>query len=446
MLAIMFIGAQAISLGLPTAIVKYFPFLSKKTKKPKGLFLNFCIPIFLAFLAFSVVYLLIENAVLNLYDESTLMSTYYYYILPLILFSALFSILKSFISAQLDTVFASFLQEVLLRLVVIADLVLFYFNFISFNEFVTIFILNYGLQLLILAVYGFQKNYLEFSFSTDVVTKPIFSKISTFSMYSFLSGLTMMIVGNIDMIMLSALKGLAETGIYAIAFYVGSVISIPRKAVSKISLPLIAQSFEKREHLKISKVYKQTSLNQFLFGFLLFIGVWANIDNLYSILPKEYADGSIVILIIGAANLIDMVTGANSEIIVSSPFYRFGLYFSFFLVGLAILLNLIFIPIYGITGAALATAGSLFIYNFSKLIYVWKKLSIQPFSWEILGILIIGIFVLLLSFMVPALDNVYIDITIRSFLMATLYSALILVLNLSEEFKEAIQGLIAKVF
>ncbi len=445
MLAVMFIGSQLISLGLSSTIVKYFPFLSKKTENPKGLFLTFCIPVLLAFFAFTTAFLLLNQPILSLYSDTVLMTRYYYYILPLILFSALFGMLKSFISAMLDTVFASFLQEVLLRIIVIADLVLFYFEVIGFSGFVIIFVLNYGFQFLVLAAYGFQRNYLQLSFSTDFITKSIIKKITTFSTYSLLGGVTMMIVGNIDMLMLSALEGLSETGIYAIAFYVGSVISIPRKAISKISLPLIAQSFEKKEHFEISKLYKQTSLNQFLFGFLLFIGVWANMENLYQMLPEEYATGSLVILIIGVANLFDMVTGANSEIIISSPFYRFGLYFSFFLVGLTITLNLLLIPIYGIVGAAFATACALFIYNLAKLIFVWNKLSIQPFSWKIMGVLLNGILVLSLSFYLPQFDNIYIDIGIRSTLITIFYSVIIWTFNLSSEFKEAVKGILTKI-
>ncbi|MAO65793.1 MAG: hypothetical protein CL666_12425 [Balneola sp.] len=446
MLAVMFIGAQTISMGLPSSIIKYFPFLSKKAQEPKGIFTLFCLPILFSFLIFSAFFIFFKDFIISYYQETPLISQYYYYILPLVLFSALYGTIKSYISALLDTVFASFSQEILLRLVVIVDLVLFYFEFISFKVFVIIFVLNHALQFLFMTIYGIKKDFLKFNLSSDILTKPIIKKVGTYSLYSFFGGLTMMIVGNIDMLMLSSYEGLSQTGIYAIAFYVGSVISIPRKSVSKISLPLIAKSFEADNMDYISKVYKQTSLNQFLVGFLLFIGVWANMDNLYSMLPQEYAAGSIVILIIGMANLFDLICGANGQILISSDYYRFDLIFALFLVVVAIITNIILIPLYGIVGAALATASSIFTYNLMKLVFVWIKFSIQPFSWRTLAMILNGVFVLLISFTIPAFENIYIDILIRSVLMTILYIAIIWVFNLSLEFKDAGKGFFNKYF
>lgn len=446
MLAVMFIGTQTISMGLPSSIIKYFPFLSKKVREPRGIFILFCLPILFSFLIFSSFFILFKDFILSFYEDAPLISQYYYYILPLILFSALYGTIKSYISAMLDTVFASFSQEILLRLVVIIDLVLFYFEIISFKTFVVIFVLNHVIQFFFMILYGIKKNFLKFTISLDILTKPIIKKVGTYSLYSFFGGLTMMIVGNIDMLMLSSYEGLSQTGIYAIAFYVGSVISIPRKSVSKISLPLIAKSFEANNMDYIKKIYKQTSLNQFLVGFLLFIGVWANIDNLYAMLPKEYAAGSLVILIIGMANLFDLICGANGQILVSSDYYRFNLIFALLLVLIAIVTNIIFIPLFGITGAALATTSSILLYNLMKLVFVWVKFSIQPFSWQTTAMIMNGSFVLLISFLLPAFENIYVDILIRSVLITILYVAIIWIFNLSLEFKEATRDIIKKLF
>jgi O-antigen/teichoic acid export membrane protein len=265
-------------------------------------------------------------------------------------------------------------------------------------------------------------------------------------MFSFLGGVTVIIVGNIDMLMISSMIGLAETGIYSIAFYVGSVIAIPSRSVSKISLPLISLEFERNNIQEIEKIYKQTSINQYLFGLLIFIGVLANIDSFYLLLPTEYSSGSLVIFVIGTANLVDMITGSCSQIVMCSPFYKFGLYFSILLVILTVVLNFMLIPLYGILGAAIATASAIFLTNTVKVLFVWLKLKIQPLDVKSIYITVIGFSILFLSYQIPSLDNFYIDVIIRSFSIASLYLLLVWFFKLSKEFDSVVKKLIGKIF
>ena len=55
-----------------------------------------------------------------------------------------------------------------------------------------------------------------------------------------------------------------------------------------------------------------------------------------------------------------------------------------------ILLNVLLIPIYGIEGAAVATAVSYFIYNVFKSYWLYKKTKIHPFNRNYIKSLVIG--------------------------------------------------------
>ena len=438
MIAIMSIGLTFISFGIPGAIIKFFPYLSKETKNPRGLFNAFLIPVLLAFIIFGTLFYFLKDFLLQFYSDTELMPQFYFYLLPLLLFATVYEIIKRYVNAHLDTVFASFTEEIFLRIFLIIFLVLYFFEVISFPVFITLFVINYGLQFVILFFYSMIKGYLDFSISTDFISKNVIKEIGVFSMYSFLGGVTVVVIGNIDMLMISSMIGLSETGIYSIAFYVGSVIAIPSRAISKISLPLISVEFERDNLQEIEKIYKQTSINQYLFGLLIFIGVIANLDNLYQLLPEEYAAGSLIIFAIGTANLVNMITGACSQILLCSPFYKFGLYFSILLVILTITLNFLLIPVYGILGAAIATATAIFLTNTIKVVFVWLKLHIQPLSINSLFITIIGFSILGVSYLLPSIENFYIDILLRSFLIASLYLGFVWIFKLSKEFNQTI--------
>lgn len=168
-------------------------------------------------------------------------------------------------------------------------------------------------------------------------------------------------------------------------------------------------------------------------GLLIFIGVVANLHNLNKILPDAYASASSVIIIIGLSKLIDMMAGVNGAIILNSKYYRFDLISMIILIIFSISLNYWLIPILNITGAAIATATSLFLYNLIKGIYVWIKFRMQPFSSKILVLIGFSSIVLWASLQTSHLDNTYLDILLRSAAITLVYSAGVLSLNISEE-------------
>ncbi|MEP1151493.1 MAG: polysaccharide biosynthesis C-terminal domain-containing protein [Balneola sp.] len=445
LIAIMVIVVQLVSLGLPNSIIKFFPFLSEKTRHSQGLYWLFLIPPTFALIIFSIIYVFLDDFILDIYKDSTLIAEYYYYVIPMVAFSTIFGLLNSFIKASFNTVFASFLQDILLRVVVIVALILFYFEFISFDQFLILFVGNYLLQYLILLFYSIRKGLITFNPQPSTFDYQTRKRIQNYSFYSFFSGFTMILIGNIDLLMVDIFKGLEETGIYAIALYVGAVITIPKKSIAKILFPIISLSFQKNDQENIQAVYKQSSLNMILFGLLIYIGVIANMDNLYTMLPDTFSSGSIVIIIIGLANLFDMITGANGQIIISSKYYKFDFIASFVLMISAVVLNLILIPQHGIVGAAIATASSIFIFNFIKVIYVWRKFKIHPFTKNTLGVIILGITVLYLSTLLPQIKNIYIDIPVRSFLMALVYLSCIWTFKLSDEVNDLMRSFFLKI-
>ena len=92
LLAIMFIGTQLISLGLPNSIIKFYPSLAQKTDFPKGILIVFFIPILICFLVLGIIFILAKDFLLTLYSDTPLLSEFYLYVLPLIIFSSLFSL------------------------------------------------------------------------------------------------------------------------------------------------------------------------------------------------------------------------------------------------------------------------------------------------------------------------------------------------------------------
>ncbi|MBO6794881.1 MAG: oligosaccharide flippase family protein [Balneolaceae bacterium] len=443
LLSIMTLSVQFLNFGIPKSIVKFFPPLKAVSDKPQGLFWAFIIPPLLGFIAYSILLIVFDNRLLELYNnESKLLSQYFIYIIPLVFFSSSFGLLTAFLKASFNTVFASSLQEVFLRIITIGTLLLFSFDIINFDQFIFLFIANYALQYILLLAYSLIKGFVKFEIEFSVFSKKKVIEIFQYSFYAFFSGLTVLILGNIDLLMLGSYEGLTKTGIYAIAIYVGSVILVPKKSIGKISFPVISNSFSNNDIHNISDVYKKTSLNQYIAGVIIYIGVIANLNNLFAILPDEYSTGAVVIIIIGLGNLFDMATGANGQIIISSPFYKFDFYSSIFVIVVAIILNFLLIPIYGILGAAVATSISIIIGNITRVVYVWLKFRLQPFSIKILWITILGLLLLFISLQIEEHENYLIDIGIRSVSLLIVYVFAIWKFKISDDVNKLINSLV----
>jgi O-antigen/teichoic acid export membrane protein len=163
---------------------------------------------------------------------------------------------------------------------------------------------------------------------------------------------------------------------------------------------------------------------------------------MFSLLPKDYSQGRYVILFLGMARLFDLATGINGHILITSHKFRIDLILNIILSALTIFTNLLFIPLYGIEGAALATMLSYVLINFLRLILVWYWFRMQPFdktSLQIIGLAVLSYFI---GIALPYLFNTPIDIVGRSALITLVYGIGILIMNLAPELTKKLQTML----
>lgn len=434
------ICAQFAHLGIKNTIIRFFPyFQSSKKEKSRLLTLTLLIP-FGGFLLFTVLYLLGQDLFISYYnDRSALFGEYYLFLIPLVFATLFFEVLNNYVRALQDSVTGSFLNEVLLRALIIILLIVHYFDLISFPTFMVGFVGIYCIEPFYLLIYLYRRGELNLAFPNLDKRAKFIKGMGVYGAYSLLGGLATLIVGNIDIIMLGAMTNLNDTAVYAIAFYVGSVIAVPQRSILKITSPILAGLLKDRKFDQISSLYKRTSLTQLTAGVLLYIGIWANMHNLMYLLPEEYHGMQWIIITIGAAKLFNMATGINGAIIINSKYYRFDLYTNFLLIGLTIGTNYFLIQQWGMLGAAIATALSIFIYNFIKFVFVWLKFDMQPFRWNAIAVLIIATFCLGISWQIPYLYNFVTDLVLRSGIITIIFTGSILLFDLSDDVKNLLQ-------
>ena len=415
--------------GLTQSIFRFYPHFVKD-KSTSHTFITLMMLLALAgFAVFFIIFKLFENPLLSYFkDNAKEIIQYSSWVIWLTLVLVMMAVLEAFSRSLLKTVVPNLLREIVARLL-LSTLVLLYFSgVLSFDQFVIGSVAGYLLCLLLLISYLWQQG--EISIQTDFknLDQTKLPELFKYSLLSFAGMAGMILIGKIDSMMVSAMLGLASNAIYTTAFYMATVIEIPKRALSQITMPLISKAFERNEINEVASLYRKTSINQFIIGSLLLIGVWINLENIFDLMPKgdNYVLGKWVVVIIGFGKLMDMLFGPSSEIIVLSKYYRFNIILIITLAAIVIISNNILIPRYGIEGAAWGSAFALIAFNVIKFIFIYARFGIQPFEWATLKVLGIATLALFVNTLVPKIGNTFMDIALRSVVVTVLFSSLIL--------------------
>ena len=437
------ISSQFAHLGFNKLVIRYFPFFKSADPNRHGLlFWGFVIPM-AGFLLFVALYLLGSDLLIGFYsDQSPLFVNYYLWVIPLTLFVLYFEVLNNYLRSLRDSITGSFVNEVSQRLLVIFILITYFFGWITFPQFVILFVLSYGSQPLLIILQIWRKDEFKITPNLDILKKPLIKGMANYGLYSLLGGLTTILVWNVDVMMLGSMAGLEATAIYAIAFYIASVITVPQRSIEKIATPLLADFIKNKMWDEVLSIYRKTSLNQLILGLLIFGLIWVNIDSLFLLLPDVYSAGKWVVFIVGIGKLIEMVTGANGIIMINSKHYRVSFYTNIVLVVLTIAANYLLIPLYGIEGAAIASAFALLVYNGVKYLYLWLRMNLQPFAGSTLVVMILGTASIYISYSVLQFDSLWLDIPVKSIFFLMMFMGPILFLNLSPDLNRLLSKMI----
>ncbi len=430
--------------GLGQSLVKFFP----EQKENKSFLTTILLGGGLGFLILSGVTLIFRETIVNYFSKESALFVDYFQVTLLVSFLIIqFQILEAYSRSLLQIVIPTLLKDIGLRVLTLIVLLLYGFDYIEFQELIYSLIGVYGAVCFGLAIHLANKKQLPLKISLSFLSNGVGKRILNFGLYSLIGAGGTQIILQIDSIMISGALGLEATGIYTIAFFIGVVIEMPKRAITQISSALLAQSFNKGDMSAVKKLYQQTSINQMIIGTLLLIGVWANLDSIYSFIPNNeaYLNGFNVVLFIALGKLSDMAFGTNGEIIVMSKYYRFNVIAVSFLAVLTIILNLTLIPEYGIEGAAIASFLSMLIFNLLKFTFVWSKFGIQPFTIASLKFVMIAGLTLLINYLIPTFDNIYIDVLIRSLVIIGVLGGLTYGMRISQEVNEVSKSFFKKI-
>jgi len=224
-----------------------------------------------------------------------------------------------------------------------------------------------------------------------------------------------------DKVMIPAYENISSNALYSVAIFIATVIAVPSRAMLQIIYPITAKLMSENKQDELLQLYQKSAINLQVFGGLIMLGIFLNIKEIYLLIPGEYGGGILVVFLIGLAKFYDVILGNNNAIILNTKYYRWVLLFGVLLVAMIVVLNMIFIPLYGIVGAALATLISVFVYNTIKLWFVVNKMNLFPFTKNTLLSFVIISVVFLLFYFWDFPFHPFLSIVLKSILITIVY-------------------------
>ena len=436
------------TLGTTSYLFKFFPYYKDNLENEKNDMLAIALIVAtLGFLITMVSIFFLEPLIIRKFSEkSILFVDYFFLIIPMGLFMMLYHILEAYSLGFDKGVITSLLKETILRLFTACIILLKIFNIIDFRTFILLFAFQYATIVFILAFHLKKNNQLWINFSISRVTKKFKKKIIAIMAFTFIVVVVGMLRQSIDGLVLAAKQNLGKVGIFGLAAYMGSVLQAPFRSMIAITIPILSRSWKDKNLTEINRIYKRSSINLLSFSLFAFFLIWLNFTDGINVLGinSDYLEGKNVFLLLGMVTIIEMGTGVNGQIIGTSTLWRFELWTSLLLTCLIIPLSFYLTVHYGIIGPAIANLVSFSIYNAVRLVFLWKKFKMQPFSFKTIEVLIIAGISYAICLLLEGIHGIN-GILLRSVLFSTLFISGVYMRNISADIRPVINNLLSRI-
>ncbi|MCB0388486.1 lipopolysaccharide biosynthesis protein [Xanthomarina gelatinilytica] len=342
---------------------------------------------------------------------------------------AYFEVFYAWSKVQMQTVFGNFMKEVFHRLCTTLLLLMLNAGYLSVNQFIYSVVGVYALRMLIMKLYAFSLRLPKLKFERI----PNVSRILKYTTLIIVAGSVANVILEIDKFMINRYEAIENVAYYGVAIYIATVIGVPYRSMYQIVNPLTAKLLNEKNKIDLKILYQKSSLTLFIISGFIFLMIILNINELYKLINESYVDGLIVVFIIGLTKLSDSLLGNNNAILFNSDYYRMVLVLGVFLAVLTIVLNMVFIPLYGINGAAFATFIAILIYNISKILFVYFKFKILPFSANTIKVVLLLLVCLGVFYFWDFKFHPVLNIALKSLLISMFYGFVVYALHLSDD-------------
>lgn len=434
------------SMAMPSYIFKFYHYYNDYLPPRKNDMITWALLVSsIGFIVVMIAGWIFKDLVIRKFGEhSPLMLNYYYWIFPMGLGLTIYTVLEAYAWSMGKPVLTSFLKEVQWRLIVTVLIVLFAMNVIKdFDLFIKLYAFTFTGIAITLLLYLTFTGKIHFTFIVSKVSRRYFKKIASLCLFFYSGSLIFTISQVFDSIVIASVltNGLDKAGIFGLAQIMTSVIQAPQRGIVASSISHLSRAWKDKNREMLQKIYQRSSINLLIFAIGLFILISLNYkEAIHTFQLKDaYLLGFNAFIFLGLTRIVDMGTGVNSQIIATSNYWRFELISGVVLLIVMIPLTYLFTKQYDIIGPAIANLISISIYNIIRIVFLWKKFRLFPFTIQSFYTLVTGAACFVICYYTFNAIHGFGGMVLRSLIFILLYGGAMIFFRLSPDIHPVIK-------
>lgn len=201
-----------------------------------------------------------------------------------------------------------------------------------------------------------------------------------YSLPVWISGLLRTFRSNIQTLLLGSFYTAAGVGIFNVAAQVNLIGRMTFNSINTSAKPLIAELYSQDDRQQMASVYQTTGRWAYTVNLPIFLTLLLFAEGILAIFGKDFVDGALALRILALSELIDVMTGICGSIIDMTGHTKLKLANSILQLVLAISLNVLLIPKWGLMGAAIGALIVNAVINLLRMGQVWYVFRMLPFN------------------------------------------------------------------
>lgn len=206
-----------------------------------------------------------------------------------------------------------------------------------------------------------------------------------------IAGLIYVILGQIDYFVLGVFASADEVGIYRVAYMLAANLLIFFAAISPVFKPLVAEV----RHNDDAVEDRYRTATRWVAGLTLPVAIVLGLGGgvyLGLIFTEQYTVAALAVTFLSVGYLVNVVCGGPDGPLLQGLGYSRVVFFNtVLLLGTNLVLSILLVPPFGITGAAMATATALVVTGIANVSEAYLLRSIHPFTWSLVKLFLAGV-------------------------------------------------------
>ena len=183
---------------------------------------------------------------------------------------------------------------------------------------------------------------------------------------------------SLGIIMLGPMSGASAAGIFGITNTAAALIALPLMAINAPLAPTISSAFSDGNRAELQRLATKAARSALLLSLPLALIFVLFGKSLLWMFGEEFTAGYAALVILTVGQMVNAAMGSVGVLLQMTGHERdVALALTIALV-LNFILNLVLIPIWGSSGAALGAAANIVLWNTVLLIQVRRRLAIRP--------------------------------------------------------------------